>query len=353
MVPDVRLVMRNRQGVRVITSREWHLTRRPTAEPTPADVTLREVELGAPGPGEVLVRNLAVSVEPYMWGRMTGTTTSYAEPFALDAPMTGHAVGRIEMGDPSVPAGALVLHEYGWREAAIVPVGRLRVLPEVDGIAPSAWLGALGLTGFTAYAGLIEVARVRPGETVWVSAAAGAVGSVAVQIARALGATVIGSAGVDDKVSLVRELGARSAFSHRGGVREGLAASLAEVGASGLDVYFDNVGGRHLEAAVRHLNPRGRVALCGAIATYGSDPDPGPRNLLRVIWQRARLEGFLVDDHAAVRPAFEAAMTGWLTRGEVRSVESASDGIDSAFAAFTGMLAGSGAGKAVVRLAGA
>lgn len=334
-----------------MVSREWQLVRRPDGRPVGQDVALVTVELPNPPPGSVLVRNLALSVEPYMWGRMSGTTTSYTTAFELDAPMTGHAVGRVVASAAAdVPEGALVLHEYGWREAAVVAADEARALTDHEAVAPSNWLGALGLTGFTAYAGLVEVARIRPGETIWISAAAGAVGSVAVQIARALGCVVIGSAGSEEKVALVRELGAHAAFSHESGVRDGLAASLAEVGAPGLDVYFDNVGGRHLEAAVRHLNPRARVALCGAISTYGPDPDPGPRNLLRLIWQRARMQGFLVDDYEEVRPAFETAMSEWLARRNVRAVESSYDGIENAFEAFLGMLGGAGAGKVIVRL---
>jgi hypothetical protein len=211
----------------------------------------------------------------------------------------------------------------------------------------------MGLTGLTAYVGLVDIARCSPGDTVFVSAAAGAVGSTAAQVAKAMGCTVIGSAGSAAKVAfLLDELGLDAAFSHRdGSVRSGLSAALARIGADGLDVYFDNVGGEHLEAAIRRMRDFGRIALCGAISTYGNRV-PGPGNLLLAIWRRLRLEGFIATDHVARRPAFERTMARWLREGRVRSVETVrTGGIAAAFPAMLGMLRGQDVGKTVVTLA--
>jgi NADPH-dependent curcumin reductase CurA len=332
-------------------SLEWRLARRPSGTPDLSDVELVETKLPAPGRGEVLVRNTAMSVEPYMWGRMTGQA-DYAAPYELGAPMTGHAVGTvIASGASALPEGTLVLHEAGWREAAVLPAAEVRPIDAPD-LAPSVWLGALGLTGLTAWVGLVEIARCRPGDTVFVSAAAGAVGSTAAQLAKTMGCTVIGSAGGAAKVEfLTGELGLDAAFSYRDGpVRSGLSDALTRVGQDGLDVYFDNVGGEHLEAAIRRMRDFGRIALCGAISTYGSRA-PGPSNLLLAIWRRLRLEGFIATDHTARRPDFERMMAAWLRDGRVRSVETVrTGGIREAFAALLGMLRGQDVGKTVVTL---
>jgi len=334
-----------------ILSREWRLARRPTGAPSESDVELVETVLGRPGPGELLVRNTAMSVEPYMWGRMAGTA-DYVEPFAIGAPMSGRAVGVIEHSeDPSLPPGTTVLHEAGWREAALLPATEVQAVP-AGSVPPGAWLGALGIPGFTAYVGLLDIAHCRPGDTVFVSAAAGAVGSAVVQVARAMGCTVIGSAGSAAKVRfLLDELGLDAAFDyHDGPLRDALAAALERAGQDGLDVYFDNVGGEHLEAAIRRMRDHGRIALCGAISTYAGGV-PGPRNLLVAIWRRLRIEGFIATDHTERRPSFERVMAGWLADGRIRNVETVrTGGIAAAFSAFTGLLEGRDIGKTVVAL---
>jgi NADPH-dependent curcumin reductase CurA len=332
-------------------SREWRLVRRPSGTPDASDVELVEVELPAPGAGAVLVRNTVMSVEPYMWGRMTGQA-DYAEPYALGAAMGGHAVGTVvESGAPELPVGTAVLHEAGWREVALLAASEVRALAEPD-IAPSAWLGAMGLTGLTAYVGLFDVARCRPGDVVFVSAAAGAVGSTVAQLAKATGCRVIGSAGSPAKVEfLIDKLGLDAAFDyHDGGARAGLSAALERLGEDGLDIYFDNVGGEHLESAIRRMRDFGRITLCGAISTYGARV-PGPGNLLLAIWRRLRLEGFIATDHVERRPAFERAMARWLREGRVQSVETVrGDDITDAFPAMLGMLRGEDVGKTVVSL---
>lgn len=335
----------------MMRSREWQLRRRPEGVPSPSDVELVEVEVPEPGPGQVAIANRVLSVEPYMWGRMSAAGT-YADPYQIGETMTGHAVGVVTASRAeAIPVGATVLHEQGWREHGVLDAGSVRVLD--DPLVPdAAWLGVLGVTGFTAYVALHMIAACRPGETVFVSAAAGAVGSTAVQLAKAQGCRVIGSAGSAEKVAFVRdELGADAAFSYRTGpVREGLRGALLAAAEEGIDVYVDNVGGEHLEAALRYIRPFGRVALCGAISAYGNPPSPGPRNLLRAIWQRVRLEGFIVGDHEPRRPDFERAMSRLLRSGAVRGIETASAGIESAFDTFTAMLGGAGIGKSVVRL---
>jgi len=339
--------------VTTTVSREWRLARRPTGTPTESDVELAETVLGPPRAGEVLVRNTVMSVEPYMWGRMAGSA-DYAEPFAIGAPMSGRTVGVVELSaDPSLPPGTTVVHDAGWREAALLPVDAVRAVP-AGSVPPSAWLGALGIPGFTAYVGLLDVARCRPGETVFVSAAAGAVGSAVAQLAKAMGCTVIGSAGSAAKVRfLLDELGLDAAFDyHDGSVRDGLGGALERAGQDGLDVYFDNVGGEHLEAAIRRMRDHGRITLCGAISTYGGGT-PGPRNLLLAIWHRLRIEGFIATDHDDRRPSFERVMARWLADGRIRNVETVrTGGIGAAFTAFTGLLAGRDIGKTVVALDG-
>lgn len=330
-------------------SREWHLVARPHGWPQPEDFALREAEVPEPGPGEILVRNLYVSVDPYMRGRMNDAK-SYAEPYRLDEPMQGGAVGRVvASGAEDFAPGDHVLHFLGWREYALV---KAKNAVKVDpGLAPlGSYLGVLGMTGLTAYAGLLRVAALKEGDTVFVSGAAGAVGSQVGQIAKLKGAArVIGSAGSDEKVALLREeYGFDAAFNYKNGpVAEQLAAAAPE----GIDVYFDNVGGEHLEAAIGALNLRGRVAVCGMIAHYNAtEPAPGPRNLFRLIQNRLRIEGFLVGDHYDLQPLFVEEVGGWIREGKLRYRETVVDGIESNLDAFLGVLRGDNIGKMLVRL---
>ncbi|MFJ4845025.1 MULTISPECIES: NADP-dependent oxidoreductase [unclassified Streptomyces] len=330
-------------------SREWHLVSRPHGWPKPEDFALRETEVGEPGPGQVLVRNLYVSVDPYMRGRMNDTK-SYAEPYRLDKPMQGGAVGRVVASDAEgFAVGDHVLHFLGWREYALVDV---KTAVKVDpGLAPlSTYLGVLGMTGLTAYAGLLRVAEFKEGDVVFVSGAAGAVGSQVGQIARLKGASrVVGSAGSDEKVKLLtEEYGFDAAFNYKNGP---VAEQLAAAAPDGIDVYFDNVGGEHLEAAIGALNLRGRVAVCGMIAIYNAtEPAPGPRNLARLIQNRLRIEGFLVGDHYDLQPQFVQEVGGWIREGKLRYRETVMDGIENNLEAFLGVLRGDNTGKMLVRL---
>ncbi|MFF3326782.1 NADP-dependent oxidoreductase [Streptomyces sp. NPDC002889] len=331
------------------SSREWHLVARPHGWPKPEDVALREVPVAAPGEGHLLVRNLHFSVDPYMRGRMNDVK-SYVPPFQLDKPMDGGAVGEVIASEAEgFEVGDHVLHGLGWREYADVPA---KHATKVDAsLAPlSAYLGVLGMTGLTAYAGLFEVASFKEGDAVFVSGAAGAVGSQVGQMARIKGASrVIGSAGSDEKVKLlVEEYGFDTAFNYKNGsVHEQLKAAAPD----GIDVYFDNVGGDHLEAAISSFNVHGRATICGMIAVYNdTEPAPGPRNMAMVIGKRLRLQGVLVSDHAALQPQFVQDVAGWLRSGELKYDETVVEGIENGFDAFLGLLRGENTGKMIVSL---
>ncbi|MFD6420390.1 NADP-dependent oxidoreductase [Streptomyces sp. NPDC060198] len=331
------------------SSREWHLVARPHGWPKPEDFALREAPVSAPAEGHVLVRNLHFSVDPYMRGRMNDVK-SYTPPFRLDEPMDGGAVGEVVASNAEgIAVGDHVLHGLGWREYAEVPANRVaKVDPDVAPL--SAYLGVLGMTGLTAYAGLFEVASFKEGDAVFVSGAAGAVGSQVGQMARLKGASrVIGSAGSDEKVKLlVEEYGFDAAFNYKNGpVRD----QLREAAPDGIDVYFDNVGGEHLEAAISSFNVHGRAAICGMIAQYNStEPTPAPRNLALVIGKRLRLEGLLVGDHTALRPKFVEDAAGWLASGELKYRETTVEGIENGFSAFDGLMRGENTGKMIVSL---
>lgn len=250
------------------TSREWQLTSRPVGWPKPEDFQLSEVEIAQPGPGQVLVKNLYLSVDPYMRGRMSAAK-SYAAPYELGKTMQGGAVGVVvASNDEGVAVGDHVLHFNGWREYATFDAKQaVKVDPEAAPL--STYLGVLGMTGLTAYAGLLRTLSFKEGDTVFVSGAAGAVGSQVGQIAKLKGASrVIGSAGSDEKVKLlVEEYGFDAAFNYKNG---SVSEQLKQAAPDGIDVYFDNVGGDHLEAAIGQLNQGGRIAICGAISVYNN-----------------------------------------------------------------------------------
>jgi NADPH-dependent curcumin reductase CurA len=326
-------------------SREVRLARRPHGEPVPEDFELAERELAEPGADQLLVRNVFMSVDPYMRGRMNDAP-SYVPPYELGKAMLGGAVGEVVGGEE---AGTLVVHGLGWREAAVLDANRVQRAAVPDGVSASALLGALGMPGLTAWVGVTDIAPVAEGETVFISAAAGAVGSVAGQIAKARGCRVIGSAGAPEKVVYVRdELGFDAAFSHHDDVR----AALRVAAPNGVDVYFDNVGGPQLEAAIGALNQGGRIALCGAVSQYNAtEPAPGPRNLALLVGKRGRMRGFIVSDHADRDAAFRAEVGGLIGDGRLKLAETVVDGgIEAAPGAFVDMLRGRHLGKVVVRL---
>ncbi|MFI1199955.1 NADP-dependent oxidoreductase (plasmid) [Streptomyces sp. BHT-5-2] len=331
-------------------AQEWHLVARPVGRPKPADFRLVERELRAPEDGEAVVRNRFLSVDPYMRVLM-GTAQPGVPVYPLGRPMTGGAVGVVvESRAAGLAAGDLVLGDLGWRTAAVAPARHFTRLERVPGVPDSAFLGVLGMTGLSAYVGLTRIAELRPGETVFVSGAAGAVGSLAGQIARLCGAkAVIGSAGSAEKVEyLTAELGFTSAFNYKDG---NVHRQLADAAPDGIEVYFDNVGGDHLEAAIDALNPDGRAALCGAISGYDlAEPPPGPRNMIELVKKRLTLRGFEVGDHMALRPRFVQDMGAWLAEGKIGFRETVEHGIAGAVDAFLGLLDGRNTGKAVVQV---
>ncbi|SCL15948.1 hypothetical protein GA0070616_0881 [Micromonospora nigra] len=330
------------------SNREIHLASRPQGWPTEDNFRLVETEVPSPGPGQIVVRNQYISVDPYMRGRMNDVK-SYVPPFALDAPLDGGAVGEVVAGEAEgVRPGDTVLHGLGWREYALLDARAARVVD--PSLAPvAAYLGVLGMTGLTAYAGLLDVAAMKPGETVFVSGAAGAVGSMVGQIARLRGAgRVVGSAGSAAKVQRLRALGFDAAFDyHDGPVRD----LLKEAAPDGVDVYFDNVGGEHLEAAISSLRLHGRAAICGMIAQYNdTEPAAAPHNLAMLIGKRLTLRGFLVSDFGHLREQFEQEVSGWLRDGTLSYDETVVDGIENAPSAFLGLLRGENLGKMLVRV---
>ena len=333
-----------------LTGREIHLTSRPHGEPTLENFALVERAIPEAGAGQVLVRNRFISVDPYMRGRMNDAK-SYVPPFAVGAPMDGGAVGEVMASQsPDLAPGDTVLHQLGWREFAVADA---RAFRKVDpSAAPSsAYLGVLGIPGLTAYVGIVDIAAMRAGDVVFVSAAAGAVGSLAGQFAKLLGASkVIGSAGSDEKVGyVISQLGFDTAFNYRSGP---VHKQLRSAAPDGIDVYFDNVGGDHLEAAIGSMRTFGRAALCGAIGDYNAtEPVPGPRNLpLLAVPRRLTLRGYIILDHFDRMHAFLAQASVWLRQGKIRTRETVIDGIENAPAAFLGLLHGDNVGKMLVRL---
>jgi NADPH-dependent curcumin reductase CurA len=331
-----------------VTCRQIHLAARPVGEPKPTDFKLAKVELPEPGEGEVLVRNRWMSVDPYMRGRMNDTQ-SYVPSFQIDQPLQGGAIGEVvACADGSLEVGQHVLHMHGWREYAVIPAAQAQLV-DADAAPPQAYLGVLGMPGLTAYVGITDIAALKDGETVFVSGAAGAVGSVAGQIAKARGCTVIGSAGSPEKVAFVRdELGFDAAFDYHDGP---VAEQLAEAAPDGIDAYFDNVAGEHLEAAIGAMRDFGRIAMCGAISLYNAtEIPPGPRNVVMAIPKRLTLKGFIVSDHFDRMPDFVRDVGGWLRDGKIQYRETVVEGLDNAPDAFIGLLRGDNIGKMLVRL---
>lgn len=320
---------------------------RPQGWPSRENFAVVQERTPAPAAGQALVENVLLSVDPYHRECMDGD-------WELNAPLEGRTIGRVlRSKDKRLAEGDLVFHREGWRTHALVEADDVRVLTPPEGVPLSAYLGILGGTGLTAWAGLTRVARLQPGEDVFISAAAGGVGSAAGRFARLLGAgRVIGSAGSAAKVThLVDHLGFDAAFDyHEGPVAEQLAKAAPE----GIDVYFDNVGGDHLEGAISALRPFGRVAWCGAVAQYNSTELPAaPRNLFDVVEKSIRLEGFLVAHHRDLQQELEDFALPLLRSGELTPDETIVDGFDQLIDAFLGMLKGENTGKMLVQTAAA
>lgn len=325
----------------------WHLMRRPQGMPVPEDFALKAYDAPELGDGMVRVANRWLSVDPYMRGRMNDVK-SYVPPFALDAPMEGGAVGEvIESRDPAFSPGDMVLHMAGWRDEAVAPGSSLNKLPAIPGVEPQAFLGNLGLTGGTAYFGLLDAASAKEGDIVFVSAAAGAVGSAVVQIAKAKGMTVIGSAGGADKCEFVRSLGADAVIDYKAGP---VLKQLAEAAPKGIDVYFDNVGGDHLDAALAVARKDARFAICGMIEGYNDAHPTSLRYIMRIIAMRIRLQGFIYTDYMGRLGEFYGDMGGWIASGQVKARDTVREGLDQTLDAFLGLFSGANTGKMLVRL---
>jgi NADPH-dependent curcumin reductase CurA len=328
-------------------SREIRLAARPSGFPEEGLFEVVECPIPDPAEGQVLIRNAFLSVDPYMRPRMNDMR-SYVAPYTLGEPMTGGAVGRVVASrDESLPEGEWVVHGLGWREWALSDGARVRRV-DTTLAPPSTALGVLGMPGFTAYHGLFEIGRPKAGETVFVSGAAGAVGSAAGQMAKVAGCRVIGSAGSAEKVAWLEELGFDAAFDYR---EQPVRQALKEAAPDGIDVYFDNVGGDHLEAAIGALRNHGRIVACGSISRYNdAEPTPAPRNLFMVVTKRLLMQGFIINDHYGEFSQFLAAASEWFRDGRLRYRETLVDGIQNAPKAFLGLLRGENIGKMLVKV---
>jgi NADPH-dependent curcumin reductase CurA len=328
-------------------SREIRLVARPRGFPDEELFEVAETPIPEPADGQLLIRNAYFSVDPYMRPRMNDVR-SYVAPFTLGEAMTGGAVGQVVVShNERHPEGSWVVHGLGWREWALSEGSGLRRID--SSVAPvSTALGVLGMPGLTAYYGLFELGSPEENETVFVSGAAGAVGSTAGQMAKIAGCRVIGSAGSHEKLAWLRELGFDAVFNYR---ERSAREALAELAPDGIDIYFDNVGGDHLEAAIGALRTYGRVVACGSISRYNDvEPTPGPRNMFMVVTKRLRIQGYIISDHYDRFGEFHAAAQEWVQDGRLRYRETIIDGIENAPHAFLGLLRGENIGKMLVKV---
>jgi len=328
-------------------SREIRLVARPQGFPGEDLFEVAEAPIPDPADGQLLIRNAYFSVDPYMRPRMNDVR-SYVAPFTLGEAMTGGAVGKVVVSHNAAhPEGSWVVHGLGWREWALSEgSGLRRIDPSVAPVSTA--LGVLGMPGLTAYYGLFELGTPKEGETVFVSGAAGAVGSTAGQMAKIAGCRVIGSAGSDEKLAWLRELGFDGVFNYR---ERRAREALAELAPDGIDIYFDNVGGDHLEAAIGALRTNGRVAACGSISRYNDvEPAPGPRNMFMVVTKRLRIQGYIISDHFDRFGEFYERTQEWVREGRLRYRETVIEGIENAPHAFLGLLRGENIGKMLVKV---
>ena len=334
------------------------LASRPAGRLVPDNLAIVDAEVPPLAPGEVLIRNTWLSIDPSIRLRLNAATPSgYLPPLAPGDPLVGLALGTVvESRSPEFAAGELVSHMFGYRTYAVVAAGGETLggaggLTRIDPgeFAPEWYLGPLGSAGLTAYVGLFEILELKPKDVLWVSAAAGAVGSIAVQLATLRGNTVVASAGGPEKVEYLRNaLGASHAIDYRAG---DLKKQLAEAVPDGIHAYFDNVGGDHLGAALNHLRPGGRVAMCGAVSTYDTDsPAPGPTNLFQITAKSLQMRGFRAGAYDGLYADFRSEVGGYLTAGMMTYQETVFEGLEQAPAALVGMLNGRTTGKTLCRL---
>ncbi|SDI80746.1 hypothetical protein SAMN04488540_103155 [Ferrimonas sediminum] len=321
---------------------------RPVGLPTADNFQLQSQALPALQPGQVLVKNLWMSVDPYMRGRMIDRK-SYIAPFQLGEPLEGGAIGEvIESRHPDFTVGSHVSSMLGWRSHFISRGDDLTRLPDTP-LPLQSFLGIMGMPGMTAWVGLNRIAALKAGDTVFVSAASGAVGSAACQIAKLAGCTVIGSTGSAGKVDQLKQLGVDEVINYK--QVDSLSDAIATAAPQGIDVYFENVGGDHLEAVLNHMNDHGRIAVCGMIAHYNdTEAQPGPANLANLIIKKLKMEGFIVFDHWEHYGEFAAQMGQWLAEGKIQSQETVYHGLEQAADAFIGLFEGKNSGKMLVKL---
>jgi NADPH-dependent curcumin reductase CurA len=330
-------------------NRQITLAARPSGLPKESDFRLVESAIPEPGPEEALARTLYLSVDPYMRGRMNDAK-SYAPPVRIGEVMVGGTVSRVERSnDPSLQPGDIVVGNAGWQDYVVAKAKELRKLnPTVAPVTTA--LGVLGHIGFTAYFGLIDICHPTGGETVMVSGAAGAVGSLAGQIAKILGCRVFGIAGSDAKLRYLEQLGFDGGFNYK--TTADYKSKIKELCPSGVDVYFDNVGGTITDAVLLNLAVHARVSVCGQISLYNLEkPETGPRFLPLLILYRAKIEGFLITDFAPRFGEGLRQLTEWYREGKLRLEETIEDGLENAPRAFIGMLQGQNTGKQLVRVA--
>ena len=327
---------------------EIRLKSRPNGVPTPDNFEVAETDVPTPASGQILVRNSYISVDPYMRGRMVDRK-SYAPPFKIGEALQGHAVGQVvaSNGNDKLKVGDFVQSMNGWREWYVSAGADVQ---KFEPAAPiQSYLGALGMPGMTAYAGLLRIGALKDGERVFVSAASGAVGSVVCQIAKAKGCYVVGSVGSDEKAQYLKSLGIDGAINYKS--CGDLNAAVAKAFPEGIDVYFENVGGVHLEAALNNMRPNGRIPLCGMIDMYNAtEPPPGPRNLAMAIGLGLTLRGFIVSNHYDLLADFHRDMAKWAKEGKMKWRETVVDGVENAPKAFIGLFKGDNLGKMVVRV---
>ena len=320
-----------------IVSKEIRLRSRPVGMPKPSDFEVGETQISQPGANQVLVRNIWMSVDPYMRGRMMDRE-SYVPPFQIGKPLEGGAIGQvIASNNKQFAVGDYVNSMLGWREYFLSDGSMLtKVDPNLGPI--EAFLGVLGMPGMTAYAGLFRIGELKDGEKVFVSAASGAVGAVVCQLAKAHGCYVVGSAGSDDKCEWLEK---------EAGIDKAVGAAFPK----GIDVYFENVGGAHLQAAINHMNVFGRIALCGMIEQYNDTaPRPGPNNLIMAVGKSLKLQGFIVSNHLDIIPAFYAEMGKLIKEGKMKWQETVEDGVENAPKAFLKLFSGANTGKMLVKI---
>lgn len=332
-----------------ITNRQICLKSRPAGTPTEDNFQLIESPAPEPADGEILVRNEWMSVDPYMRGRMR-ESKSYVPAFEIGKPLEGGCIGRVVQSKcDEFVEGDYVLGSLGWRDFWTSTAEAVEKIPSAP-LPLQSYLSVLGMTGMTAFVGLMRIAELKEGDRVFVSAASGAVGSIACQIAKIRNCHVVGSAGSADKIEWLKNNAAvDSAINYH--ECEDLSKRLADLFPEGIDVYFDNVGGSHLEAAIDNMRDFGRVVCCGMISRYNDEtPQPGPINMFKIIGKRLRMQGFIVRDHGSDRKEFERVMVQWIEAKRINWEETITDGLENAPKAFVNLFSGNKLGKALVKI---